>query len=62
MKCRTVLLSITAVALAANTACEQQTYEETKKFNQHVPGAHAGEHGAGKAGHEAVKEVHPEKK
>ena len=45
MKSRIVLLAFTVAALTANSSCEQQTYEETKKFNQHVPGAH-GAHGA----------------
>ena len=38
-----------AIALGVNTSCEQQSYEETKMFNQSSkPGAH---------GHDA----HPEK-
>jgi len=48
-------LSLLAAALVCTPACEQQTYEETKMFNQSDKvGHHGGDHKAeagGAAGH-----------
>ena len=44
-------LSLLAAVLVCTPACEQQTYEETKMFNQSDKvGHHGGEHGKTEAG------------
>jgi hypothetical protein len=40
-----------AIVIAASPCCEQQTYEETKMFNQSShPVSHGGSHDTGKSG------------
>ena len=52
-------LAALAIALTANLSCEQQSYEQTKMFNQnrHAEG-HSGAHGAKADGHSAKPESH----
>ncbi len=52
-------LAALAIALTANLSCEQQSYEQTKMFNQnrHAEG-HSDAHGAKADGHGAKPESH----
>ena len=52
-------LAALAIALTANISCEQQTYEQTKMFNQnrHSEG-HGDAHGEKAGAHAATPETH----
>lgn len=43
---KSLALASLAIALTANLSCEQQTWEQTKMFNQNRRAAHGGGHEA----------------
>lgn len=46
-------LAALAIALTANLSCDQQTWEQTKMFNQNRHSAHGSDHGAHAPAHGA---------
>jgi hypothetical protein len=55
-------LAALAIALTANLSCEQQTWDQTKMFNQNRHATHGEAHGSGSdthaAGHAAPAASH----